>query len=175
MRRRARCLLFWRSQGRGNMRDEGTSRQADLAARLFAGRGAGRAHSRSGLGHTRWVGPSLAAEPRTPSAFEWGRGIHRSVVGAERWMFTTRVSPMPAQPTPQFLGASGQACWEEIWGSHRHDAGQVLRRPEPTWWKTCLLMCATVSRGSTSPYYRPIETIGQPVGSQAAPKPRHAG
>ncbi|RNF83340.1 response regulator [Lysobacter psychrotolerans] len=90
--------------------------------------------------------------------------------GPERWMFyNDAYRPMlGATKHPQFLGASGQACWEEIWDVIGPMMDQVLETGEPTWSEDLFLLMLRYGYLEETYFtfsYSPIrDESGQPVG-----------
>jgi signal transduction histidine kinase len=123
----------------------GDIRTARLAEQVFAGKGEMAALVRE----TDWsktpIGPveswpqslrtavSICLDSRHPIVLWWG---------PERWMFyNDAYRPMLGQTKhPQFLGASGQACWAEIWSIIGPMMDQVIATGEATWSEDLFLL-----------------------------------
>ncbi len=125
------------------MSDDGI--KSNLAARVFIGKGEmaalirGRDWAKTPLGPVEsWpqslrTAVSICLGSRHPIVLWWG---------PERWMFyNDAYRPMLGElKHPQFLGASGQACWEEIWDVIGPMMDQVIETGEPTWSEDLFLL-----------------------------------
>ena len=118
---------------------------ADLAAQIFPGKG----EMASLIRATDWSKTPLGPVQTWPQSLRTAVSIclgsrHPIVLwwGPERWMFyNDGYRPMlGAKKHPQFLGASGQACWAEIWDVIGPMMDQVIDTGEATWSENLFLL-----------------------------------
>lgn len=146
---------------------------SNLAARIFAGKGEMAALIRDREWAKTPLGPveswpqslrtavSICLGSRHPIALWWG---------PERWMFyNDAYRPMLGERKhPQFLGASGQACWAEIWDVVGPMMDQVIETGEPTWSEDLFLLMLRYGYLEETYFtfsYSPIrDESGQPSG-----------
>jgi signal transduction histidine kinase/GAF domain-containing protein len=119
--------------------------EGTLAERIFAGRGEMATLIRTKLWSDTPLGPVETWPGSLRTAVSICLGSRHPIVlwwGPERWMFyNDAYRPMLGESKhPQFLGASGQACWAEIWDVIGPMMEQVIETGEATWSEDLLLL-----------------------------------
>ncbi|HTD27807.1 MAG TPA: hypothetical protein VK660_00300, partial [Xanthomonadaceae bacterium] len=118
---------------------------SDLATRIFAGKGELAALIRARDWASTPLGPIDSWPQSLRTAVSICLGSRHPIVlwwGPERWMFyNDAYRPMLGDSKhPQFLGASGKACWAEVWDVIGPMMDQVIETGEATWSEDLFLL-----------------------------------
>lgn len=119
--------------------------ESNLAARVFVGKGEMAALIRGRDWANTPLGPIESWPQSLVTAVSICLGSRHPIVlwwGPKRWMFyNDAYRPMLGElKHPQFLGASGQECWSEIWDVIGPMMDQVIETGEPTWSEDLFLL-----------------------------------
>ncbi|GAB3344881.1 ATP-binding protein [Lysobacter tyrosinilyticus] len=119
--------------------------RSQLAARIFAGKGETAALIRERDWTQTPLGPVESWPQSLRTAVSICLGSRHPIVlwwGPERWMFyNDAYRPMLGEKKhPQYLGASGQECWAEVWDVIGPMMEQVIATGEPTWSEDLFLL-----------------------------------